>query len=213
MPNLCCPCPLLPTAIYGPVYRVRDFMALLQQLSLLPTPQLAMQAAAALTSNYLTMNTYEFEETRCAGNSWLLQPPHCGNLAQRPNGKGVPIACTASNRAFRGSTHPRHMLCAFVAPCHWALLHLVTGLCCTMSLGFVAPCHWALLHHVTGLCCTMSLGFVAPCHWALLHHVTGLAAPTQGCCCARRAAHVLPCRCVLSFWDLFCVLGRVVLMM
>lgn len=60
----CVPTRFLLAAMYSPVYRVRDFMALLKQLALLPTPTLAMQAAAALTFNYLTMNTYEFEEQR-----------------------------------------------------------------------------------------------------------------------------------------------------
>jgi len=51
--------------IYSPVFRMRDLMALLQRLCLLPTPAMAMQAAAALTYNYLTMNTYDMEEQRC----------------------------------------------------------------------------------------------------------------------------------------------------
>mmetsp|Transcript_1547 Transcript_1547/g.3780 ORF Transcript_1547/g.3780 Transcript_1547/m.3780 type:complete len:812 (+) Transcript_1547:196-2631(+) len=86
--------------IYGPVYRVRDFMALLQNLSLLPTPQLAMQAAAALTSNYLTMNTYEFEET-----SQKLRIEEFQETGPGPQGTTRNSAGAASTEAEVGVPH------------------------------------------------------------------------------------------------------------
>ncbi|KAF5840859.1 hypothetical protein DUNSADRAFT_15226 [Dunaliella salina] len=86
--------------IYGPVYRVRDFMALLQNLSLLPTPQLAMQAAAALTSNYLTMNTYELEET-----SQKLRIEESQDAGPSPQGTTKSTAGAPSAEAEPGVPH------------------------------------------------------------------------------------------------------------